>query len=61
MSGDRIAAVNPGCETCDGDGYVDIMDDWGGVIGPAPCPNCSPDDPYEAVDAALARLDSEEE
>lgn len=41
------------CEACDGDGYVDIVDDWGGVIGPAPCPNCSDDDPLEAVDLAL--------
>ena len=41
------------CETCEGDGYVDIMDDWGGVLGPAPCPNCSPLDPLEAVDEAL--------
>lgn len=29
------------CSTCDGDGYVDVVDDWGGVIGPAPCPTCA--------------------
>lgn len=29
------------CLTCDGDGYVDIVNDWGGVIGPAPCPDCA--------------------
>ena len=58
MSGDRLAGVDPDCETCDGDGYVDILDDWGCVLAPAPCPDCSPDDPLEAVDAALARLDS---
>lgn len=38
----------PVCETCDGDGYVDIVDDMGGVVGPAPCPNCSSADPFEA-------------
>lgn len=53
MSAGVQAAKDP-CETCDGDGYVDIVDDWGGVIGPAPCPNCSPEDPLEAIDAALA-------
>ena len=28
------------CETCDGDGYLDIVDEWGGVVGPQPCPDC---------------------
>lgn len=47
------------CETCNGDGYVDIVDDLAEVIGPAPCPNCSPDDPLEVIDAALrATLDN---
>jgi hypothetical protein len=50
--------VKPVCETCDGDGYVDIVDDWGGVIGPAPCPNCSPDDPLEAVEVGFRGSDS---
>ena len=45
--GERLAGVDPDCETCDGDGYVDILDDWGCVLGPAPCPECS-----------AARLDS---
>lgn len=48
------------CETCDGDGYVDIVDDWGGVIGPAPCPECSEDNPLEAVDGALDEGDNKE-
>ena len=26
------------CPECDGDGYVDLMDDDGFVIGPGPCP-----------------------
>ncbi len=27
------------CETCDDDGYIDLIDEeTGGVIGPAPCP-----------------------
>jgi len=64
VSGDRLAGVDPDCETCDGDGYVDIVDGWGGVIGPAPCPACSDSEGYyESRDEylppeALARLDS---
>lgn len=38
MSSDVTKKV---CETCGNDGYVDIVDDWGGVIGPAPCPTCA--------------------
>lgn len=41
------------CETCDDDGYVDIVDDWGRVVGPAPCPNCSSADPLEAIDSLV--------
>lgn len=26
------------CPECDDDGYVDVVDEWGGVVGPAPCP-----------------------
>lgn len=28
------------CPYCDGDGYTDILDDFGGVIGPRPCEEC---------------------
>jgi hypothetical protein len=35
------AADHATCPTCDGDGYLDIVDDWGGVIGSAPCPACA--------------------
>lgn len=28
------------CPFCDGDGYSDIVDDWGGVVGPKPCEEC---------------------
>lgn len=28
------------CPECDGDGYLDIVDDWGGVVDPRPCPGC---------------------
>lgn len=51
---DASGGIVPVCDTCDNDGYVDVMDDWGGVLGPAPCPNCSQDDPLEAVDDLLA-------
>lgn len=37
---DREDADELVCPECDGDGYVDIVDDWGGVVGPAPCPKC---------------------
>jgi hypothetical protein len=47
------------CETCDGDGYVDIPDpETGGVLGPAPCPDC---DGSVHPDSMVARLDSEKE
>ena len=28
------------CPYCDGDGYTDIVDDFGGVTGPRPCEEC---------------------
>ena len=35
------AEFDPDCSTCDGDSYIDVLDDEGfGVIGPAPCPKC---------------------
>ena len=38
--------VDPDCIICDGDGYVDVLDDEGfGVLGPAPCPKCYGLDP----------------
>jgi len=44
-----LDATDSACERCDGDGYVDIVNDWGGVIGLAPCPDCSPNDPLESL------------
>lgn len=29
------------CPQCDGDGYLDIVNDDGGVDGPMPCPKCN--------------------
>lgn len=49
-----MAAGKQRCATCDDDGYVDVMDDWGGVIGPAPCPDCA-DLNLDASDIGLDR------
>lgn len=38
---DWIYALRTDCATCEGDGYLDIVDDFGGVIGPKPCPDCA--------------------
>lgn len=33
------------CPQCDGDGYMAIVDEWGGAVGSAPCPRgCDPPD-----------------
>lgn len=45
---DRLDIENAGplfdppevCPDCDGDGYIDLFDDDGFVIGPGPCPRC---------------------
>jgi hypothetical protein len=40
LEGLRYEDKFPEPEGCGGDGYHDIVDDFGGVIGPRPCTGC---------------------
>lgn len=45
------------CEHCDGDGYLDIVNDDGGVDGPMPCPDCNGSGDGAYVDCPGGGLD----